>query len=437
LGLGYYELAVYNSDDPDTREQLAKTSFSILDDHEFAPAADSIFGVNTHMVRSYIGNGWGYDVTQEAYAIGAMTIRDGYDWSSAETTEGEYKFDFQNTSSYLKAKNMDYLFITGFANSLYDNGYTPYTQEGRQAFANYSKAAYDYYPGKRLIHQEMYNEWWGMGDRGEDGPADCLPETYIPLVQTIYQTIDKENYPDAVLFGEFGSDVWNSAIVELGISDYMDAAAIHVYPPYVNYENKIPENGYTTRIKNLRTMLDEYSERGKTQPIWLTEAGYTTTINKYGVSEHDQAKYLPRMYLEALAAGAEKIFWYDLIDDGVKDYADKGATHENHFGLLRAIGNAMGGYTPKPAFVAHGVMARAIDGLKYSENNSDENYYDYIFTDGEKTVHAMYSLTGATVELSTDKKVKITDLMGRETTLSPIGGKVTLELDDYVIYVEE
>ena len=71
----------------------------------------------------------------------------------------------------------------------------------------------------------------------------------------------------------------------------------------------------------------------------------------YGVSEKLQAQYLPRTFICGFAAGIERIFWYNFINNHAnKNYA------ESHFGLLT---NTLG---QKPAFKALKQLTRLLPG---------------------------------------------------------------------------
>ncbi len=438
LGSGYYEITAYNNLS-DEKEQLAKTSFSVLEEHSFEPAANSYFGMNMHMYRGSTGdkNGWGYNLIKNANSIGAMTIRDGREWTDAENPKGTYNFKYAQFMDMITERNMDLIMVTGFTNENYDAGLPPYTSEGRQGFANYSKAAFDQYSGF-LKYQEMFNEWWKYSDDGLNGVKGTYDE-YLEIAKKVYETVDKEKYPDAVLFGEFGRDTegWNKPLCEAGIINYMDAAAIHRYGVSYGAENPIhlPESESVTKeFKELRTLMDENG--GADKPIWVTETGYNTSINKYGVTEYEQAVYLPRLLLSFISEGAEKVFWYDLLDDGYVQ-STQGANHEYHFGLLRSKLNDMGAFSPKPAYVAYGVLTRAIDGKIFrSREIQDENIYRYIFSDGENETSALCAVSNTEVTLYSNETLKVTDIMGKTKEVNPENGKVTFVLTGEMIYID-
>ncbi len=68
-----------------------------------------------------------------------------------------------------------------------------------------------------------------------------------------------------------------------------------------------------------------------------------------GLTDDEQANLVARMYLTYIMAGVEKIFWYDLHNDG-----QKAGEKEHNFGLLRW------NWTPKPAFYAYKEMTAAL-----------------------------------------------------------------------------
>ena len=71
----------------------------------------------------------------------------------------------------------------------------------------------------------------------------------------------------------------------------------------------------------------------------------------YGVSEKLQAQYLPRTFICGFAAGIERIFWYNFINN----HANKNYS-ESHFGLLT---NTLG---QKSAFKALKQLTRLLPG---------------------------------------------------------------------------
>ncbi len=94
------------------------------------------------------------------------------------------------------------------------------------------------------------------------------------------------------------------------------------------------------------TQLAPYQQYFGSKPLWVGEMGYHTYLGpEYtdGVTEIQQAKYLNRSLLEYFNANVEKVFIYELFDQG---YPAAPTQKEGAFGLLRNDGSR------KPAFTA-------------------------------------------------------------------------------------
>ncbi len=123
-----------------------------------------------------------------------------------------------------------------------------------------------------------------------------------------------------------------------GAARFCDIAAIH---PYAQHGQE-PETAddYASLAWYLRRFSDPFKPGA---PVMATEAGYASS----GASpvprllpEAVVATYLPRLLLHFFAAGVQRTFIYELMDEGFAPDS------EQHYGLLRPGGE------PKPAFVA-------------------------------------------------------------------------------------
>lgn len=102
------------------------------------------------------------------------------------------------------------------------------------------------------------------------------------------------------------------------------------------------------------------------EPIWMTETGYQTAQQevhpRYGVSDTAQAKYLPRNLVHAYMQGVDRIYLYELADEG-----DDETYAEHHFGIVQYNANTSAPLTLKPAGQA---LQRLIDHLNDSTSSS-------------------------------------------------------------------
>lgn len=127
-------------------------------------------------------------------------------------------------------------------------------------------------------------------------------------------------------------------------------------------------NVYTERFVNGKNMLpgdtyypvvEAYNSKGGRLPAdgiglftyddWKGAVLYSSIRVQSGYTREEQANLLQRMYLSYIAAGVEKIFWYDLHDDGnLKEQP------EHNFGLVDWQAN------PKPSYHAYKEMTQAL-----------------------------------------------------------------------------
>lgn len=442
---GYYEVDFYSTDDSNIKHKIKKTSMCLLEEYDFdsVDPESSAFGINMHCDRGMTG--WAYDHVEEASILGAKHIRDGYEWSGIETTKGNYtalKSRIEEYYDRLNAHNMSIIIVTGFNNKFYDNGATPYTDEGRKAYANFSKSFYDLYEADQA--QEIYNEFWGpqFGDRG-NGPADGLPEYYAPLLKTVYETIKKE-HPDATLSFCVGHNDWSGYagwrrdLFKLGALEYCDVINLHQYGGVTRISDECVENVLRVKFDELKNDIMEFAPDKMNLPMWNTETGGNTSTNNNGSSEETIAQHIPRIYALNVAAGIERVYFYDLVDDGNTD-----SEHEDRFGLLRAFGSEYGNYTPKPSFVSYSVLARQLTGMNFVSNKNFENGVEWnIFKGNGKTVNMLNTRSTPTEQvyvdtaIYADSDVVITDIMGNKKTYTPVNGKIYLTLNGDALYIE-
>jgi hypothetical protein len=204
---------------------------------------------------------------------------------------------------------------------------------------------------------------------------------------------------------------------------YMDAVSDH---PYTAFYIASPEvQGLQSEMQNLQKLIKQYNH-GRSKPIWATELGWTTSF--LHVSEQTQANYVVRGTVLSLAAGVQKIFWYDLLNDG----SDSKATQQN-FGLLNQV-DAQGLYTPKLAYTAYAVLARELAGRTFLNRESIAPGSFSMHFSGDLRV--LWSTpVPQSVTLTTTHSLTTISLTGHTQRLQPVNGKVVLHLSAEPLYV--
>ncbi|GAA3400070.1 DNRLRE domain-containing protein [Paenibacillus hodogayensis] len=425
-GYGYFTLKA-QAEQPGKTPVPLLTPFAVLEPFDLSQVGDeSPFGIVTHMTRSH--EGWGTHLMDTLTLLGTKYIRDGLEWASVEKQKGVYSFssNYDRLINVIHDAHINMLLVTGYNNPFYDNNATPYSDEGRQGFANYVKAYMERYP--HIIRWvEVYNEFnIGFGNRG-NGPAQSKPEYYYPLLKKVYETV-KSVDPTVTVMGPTPSEVnlrWLEQVFQLGGLPYMDKFSIHPY--------RYPDSPEVTnqQLFALHNLIRQYNN-GQTKPIWTTEAGWPTHVGDKGTPEDRQAEYLVRLIALSLANGVEKFWWYDLMDDGMDE-----TYHEHRFGLIRNVNDPLGAYTPKPIYAAYGAMTRLLNGYTYADTDTvSSSVYSVKFSKGQQDRRVLWSSGETTVTIQTYEPLVVHDLMGNAQTYSPVQGRVVLTATESPQYVD-
>jgi Glycosyl hydrolase catalytic core len=371
-----------------------------------APAAPDLrFGVQTHFAQ-----GWPLSWVPAASALGIPTIRDELYWNVVETSAGVYTFPaaYDAYMAALKQANLAPLIELDFANPNYDGGETPYTASGIAAYANYAVAVLGHY-GSQIGAVEIWNEYNGTF---ASGPAtEDEPGTYTRMLKQAYAQI-KGQRPDVTVLGGATAGVplpyWQQLFQDGALSS-MDALSIHPY----RYNQ--PPEGIETAVTALQNLTEQYDD-GKAKPIWVTEIGWPIQgagDGQLAIDETTQAKFLVRAYALLLAAGVQRIYWYDLVDDP-----------NSPMGLYRPDGTA------RPSATALKVMIQQLSGAAFQEEEpSADGVYSIFFTRPDGTqIRVMWSLQPT--QFAVAGVTSVTDLLGNSV---PVGGQ--LSLSDSPVYV--
>ncbi len=182
-------------------------------------------------------------------------------------------------------------------------------------------------------------------------------------------------------------------------------------------------------LSEVRAELASHGCGGK--PVWITEVGWHTAPWSYpfvGVSERDQARFLVRAAVPALAAGVERFVWYEL-DDGPLEQL----WQEDAFGILDYAKN------PKLAFFASQTLAAEIGGAGAGHDVAAALGLPSsarAFAFGDVTVLWTVSGTlGLALAVPPGAQATLTTLEGVSSPLASQGGKVAVTLSEDPIYV--
>jgi len=144
------------------------------------------------------------------------------------------------------------------------------------------------------------------------------PDYLAELTLRAREVLDEVD-PDATLIGA-STTVRRSGPVKAWYGKYaaaleergwpVDAMAVHLYP--------LADQGAGTRAAYIRVMRSWLAERGWTGPVWDTEVNYGDRRDfapeKVQVPQARAAGWVARTYIDSLALGIDRTFWYGWND---------------------------------------------------------------------------------------------------------------------------
>ncbi|WP_405719979.1 hypothetical protein [Streptomyces sp. NBC_00046] len=435
LAPGYFELSLHAGAAPDPTD--LRTSFAVI---EPVPAGTvgpaSPFGAAVHIGRA----GWGLDVLDEARKTGIAHIREDAWWNRFETTKGSYTFPAAFSTEMARARELGItpLIIANGANSLYDKGRTPSSPEGIAAFGKFAAAVLEHYDQRDV---EVLNEY----NAGTFNNSACgkTAACYLEVLKGVHQAV-KTADPGASVVGPATIGIGNCVqadgtkcfapdLIDRGGLKAMDAYSVHPYH-FPGGPEWLGGSGDT--IAGLRQRI-RAANGGKDKPIILSEMGWPTDTG-HGTTERQQADNLIRLYATGLANGVTRIYWYDLVDDGL-DPANK----EHNFGMLRQPVTASAANpvsvtanAPKPAAVAQAVVARLLGGKTYAGDDGPAAPAHSLRFTGGGTTRVVWATTARDLTVSATGPVTLVDSWGRRSVRQPTDGRLTLEAGPSPVFVE-
>jgi hypothetical protein len=411
---GYYSIDIANAENSGDRLQ---TSLAIVAPVADGATPDERFGVGVHLHNDNLNSG------TVAAEIGFSSVRSDAKWEEAELTRGQYTFPAKSDAmiqDYADA-GLEFFPISDYNNKLYDRGVTPSTPEGLAAYAAYTRAMVTHFDVPSV---EIYNEFNQV--RMNKGACGLQPSCYIPMLKAAYEGV-KADHPDTLVIGPSiarHDEAWLEGLYQAGGLQYLDAISFHPY-------DYTPESGPEFLEGSLQRANDKIKQynNGELKPIWITELGWSTA----GFSEADQADNVVRSQVISLANNVEKFYWFNLVN-GEPDPAN----HEGNFGLVRQTTGTVPAYAPKPSAASQAVLIRKVSGKEFTARDASANtaVHSYAFGAAAATTRVAWAVTPTTVTYAASGDVTQTDQFGAISTLTPVDGRITVELDGHPLYLD-
>lgn len=237
------------------------------------------------------------------------------------------------------------------------------------------------------------------------------------LHEITYKAIKKVQ-PDAIVLGPCPySFLWDfmDEFFKYGGKDWIDDVVVHAYG------SESPDLEFHPNLVKLRKYLDERGMKDKA--IYITELGYSTPK----MTEKQQAEYLVRAYIYAIAEGVRLVTWHSLWQ------YDKG--DEPGFSIQRYD------KSPRPAYTAFSVLIRMLENAKFLRiaDSLQGTQRGYVFKKRDNMIWVLwdYGKNPSNIKLELPvQQAKMVDMAGRETDIkADSGNSFALKLSGSPIYI--
>jgi len=372
-------------------------------------------------------------------ALGVKNVRMGFHWEGIEKEKGVY--DFANLDAIMARVRAHGLRMTGvlaFGNKLYGAVYN--TDDGRQGYAAYAAACAAHFKNDRIMW-EIWNEpntftFWGR--HGKASNSEPFAEEYLNLVKVTVPAMRKAD-PECTILGGSTSNLWSASYAwcdfcfqKGALKTGIDAWSIHPYG--VNVPEEYPRAYGVVRDKMARYGSPNF-------PILDTERGFGTSAKAEGFAggaaspqRTYQAWNLVRQFLMEFTYGVRLSSWYEWQNE------------KEGFGICQPDG------TLYPAGVAYQVVLAQLYGCKFDKRLPTANPLDYVmhFNGNGDKIAAWTSQPlpdpelnkidkgrsapdkaiphSITIPVAATGPLKLVQIDGTATTVTPVTGQVTLNL---------
>ncbi len=435
------EQTYINSNPENVTTHIHEQEFSIsmkISDEDRNP----MVGYAQHLLRGYGSPDYTPGLIKQA---GGTWVREDFlKWQEVEKSPGVYEIPESEKEKLrkIKASGLNILGIFMGRVSFYDGGANPHTDEGIAAFAKYCA-----FMAKELRgivdHWEMWNEW----NIKAFNPTLESPEVYAKLVKAVYTEVKKVN-PDAFLIGcdtagiadeKYTLNVytWVKRVFDAGAYDYMDAVSGHHYDWD---KDKFDERKFITVAKSYRELMSQY---GEPKPLWITETGAATSLDK--APKDEQPGVLALIYAMSVAYDlCDQMMYYCFYDRADDSYV------EASWGVLNCWQR---GYTSlpeanrtansaKPGYLGVAAMNSFVGGTaEFEKVLEKDRAYALKFRNKKLGKDVMMALSGVYSGVVVNynlgcKNVIVYDVFGNEMArLSSDTGIYTLNVANNPVYV--
>lgn len=368
-----------------------------------------------------------FPVSSAARLMGITWIRDRAKWSWFEQTQGNVDFtshDAEQVYSDIDRSGLKILLMMQF---------TPYWIRDRMpmldserrpgGFFDTQLEAYEFVK-KYTEHFKDYVDAWEIENEPEQELIDP-PEIYAAWFKAAalgaYDTNSSFILSHAGLCHANTEDDYTQLLLR---NDMMKYSSMFNYHQHLQQTSTVfPYYPYLYIIKSMTSTLPLYGVCDK--PVWMSESGMQMPQSTSADTLRTQIGYVLTSTVQSLSAGTDKHFWYLMVPDSPN-------AGDNDYGFFN------GKFEPRPSVAVEMIMTQVLGEGKYlgELRGMPDKSYGYLFKNGKRAVSVVWSdLKKGTYEFETKGPVIVTDLMGKNTLIEPVDGKISIEFGVDPVYI--
>ncbi|MFO8012146.1 MAG: NEW3 domain-containing protein [Phycisphaerae bacterium] len=247
------------------------------------------------------------------------------------------------------------------------------------------------------------------------------PREYFVVAAKHTWSMVKARHKDALAYadGDSGSVKMMEEFARFGGAPYNDSVQIH-YPGVkpLKYDELVLPKAPEGKLGMVRDLVAVRDEHFPGKPVWNTEEGWWGTKER---TPAEAARALPRIYISQIAAGVDRVYWYEQGRGSYDPTFLLGARNE-----------------PFPAYAAYAAMTDMLEGARYvGPTGVDPRIRQHWFVRGKDVILAAWHMGGEReVSFSSSlNRVEVTDHVGRRRIVEPRHGRFDLTLTPDVQYL--
>jgi len=339
---------------------------------------------------------------------GVGWLRGFHEWQTIQPKQGEW--NFAPSDRLLENARANGIRLTGVFAYLApwasaDGGTRRFPIKDIRFWRNYVTGMVARYHAD-IKYWEVWNEFNGSFAEGGS------PETYAELVREASIAAKKVDPTAKIGMSVANFDVrFLDAAIKAGAANHFDYICVHPYEVLAGLFGG-GEPAFLNMTKTLRNML-AMNKQPADIPLWITEIGSLAPVKRDDVLDQLQAVALAKAYLLSIAAGFQRVFWFEARGPSYGNDMDHGIIRSDMtvrpaYDALKALTTTLG---PEP------VPAGWLD--------LGEGSFGFVFGSGSRTVLAAWAAAKREVTVVFDGDVRLSSLKGEKSGL-PAGEPLKL-----------